>query len=134
MTKIMIIDDDVDLLETLKEALAGAEVTVLTRDTTIGAVASALEERPDLFILDVMFPENPAAGFDLAREIRAERQLREIPIILLTAINQEFPGDLAREDLGDDWFPVQELIEKPVDLVELRERVQRLLASKPSDD
>lgn len=127
MAKVMIIDDDIDLLETLKDALSTTETSVVALDTTDGAVAAALEERPDLFVLDAMFPENPAAGFDLAREIRATKELREVPIILLTAINREFPGDLSAEDMGDEWFPVQELLEKPVDLDVLRAKVAALL-------
>ncbi len=128
MPKIMIVDDDTELLETLEDALSEPNLTVVTRDTTEGTVREALVERPDLFIVDVMFPENPAAGFDLAREIRATSELRGIPIILLTAINQEFPGDLSPDDMGNDWFPVQELIEKPVDLDILRRRVQSLVS------
>lgn len=127
MTTIMIIDDDIDLLETLEEALSGADTKVVTRDTTEGALDSMLQERPDLLILDVMFPGDPAAGFDLARKIKAHQELSLVPIILLTGINRELPGNLSREDIGDDWFPVQDLIEKPVDLTRLRSRVKELL-------
>jgi len=132
MAKIMIIDDDVDLLETLQEALSGPETTIVTRDTTDGAIEAMLEQRPELLILDVMFPENPAEGFDLAREVRTKEELRSLPIILLTGINQEVPGGLSREDLGDEWFPVQDLLEKPVELSVLRARVKELLAGQGS--
>lgn len=128
MAKILVIDDDVDLLETLEDALSGPDVTVVTRDNAQGAVGAAMSERPDLIILDVMFPEDPAAGFDLARAMRGTPELERVPIILLTAINREFPGDLSSDDMGGDWFPVQALIEKPVDLDILRSRVAELLA------
>lgn len=128
MPKIMIVDDDSVLLETMEDALSAPETQVLTRDRVDGTISAMLEHRPDLMILDVMFPENPAGGFELAREIRTKAELRRIPIILLTGINQELPGDLSREDIGDDWFPVQDFLEKPVDLNILRKRVRELLA------
>jgi DNA-binding response OmpR family regulator len=128
MPKIMIVDDDSVLLETMEDALSAPETQVLTRDRVDGTISAMLEHRPDLMILDVMFPENPAGGFELAREIRTKAELRRIPIILLTGINQELPGDLSREDIGDDWFPVQDFLEKPVDLNILRKRVKELLA------
>lgn len=127
---IMIIDDDPTLLDTLEDALTNAGTTIFKHDSTTGAVSAMLEHRPDLLVLDVMFPENPAGGFDLAREIRKTPELADLPIILLTGINQELPGDLSREDIGDDWFPVQELLEKPVDLNLLRSRVTALLKAK----
>lgn len=127
MAKILIVDDDIDLLETLKDALSGPNVAVVVSDNTEGAVGVALAERPDLVILDVMFAENPSAGFDLARAMRHSHELERVPIIFLTAINREFPGNLTSEDMGDDWFPAQELIEKPVDLDVLRARVAALL-------
>lgn len=123
----MILDDDPILLETLKDALADRGSIILTRDTTDGAVEAILADRPDLLILDVMFPENPAAGFELAREIRTKSPLRRLPIIFLTGINQELPGDISRKDIDGDWFPVQDLLEKPVDLGLLRTRVRELL-------
>ncbi len=124
---VMIIDDDPTLLDTLEDALTSSGLRIFKHDSTTGAVAAMLEHRPALLILDVMFPEDPAGGFDLAREIRKNPELAELPIILLTGINQELPGDLSREDMGDDWFPVQELLEKPVDLDLLRSRVNDLL-------
>jgi DNA-binding response OmpR family regulator len=127
MAKIMIIDDDRVLLETLEDALSDPGGVVVTMDRTEGAVSAMLANRPDLLILDVMFPENPAGGFELAREIRMREELRRTPIILLTGINQELPGDLSRKDIGDDWFPVQDFLEKPVDLAVLRKRVAELL-------
>lgn len=130
MAKILIVDDDIDLLETLEDALSGPTVTVVKHDTAEGVLDLALAERPDLVILDVMFPENPAAGFDLARAMRSRAELEGVPVILLTAINREFPGNLTAEDLGNDWFPVEELIEKPVDLDVLRARVAALLPNE----
>ncbi len=127
MARIIIIDDDVDLAEDLSLMLTKEGITVELRDTTEGAVESLNREPPDLLILDVMFPENPSGGFDLAREIRKTPPISALPIILLTSINQEFPMDFSSEDIDPEWMPVQDFLEKPVDLTALLSKIQRLI-------
>jgi CheY-like chemotaxis protein len=127
MAKIKIIDDDLDLAEDLSLLLKNAGHETSTRDDTEGAVAALIEEQLDLLILDVMFPENPAGGFDLAREIRNTPELKDLPVILLTAINQEFPMDFSSRDIDPDWMPVQDFLEKPVAPEILLEKVDKLL-------
>ena len=127
MAKIKIIDDDLDLAEDLSLLLKNAGHEISTQDDTEGAVAVLIEEKPDLLILDVMFPENPAGGFDLAREIRGTPALKDLPVILLTAINQEFPMDFSSRDIDPEWMPVQDFLEKPVAPDVLLEKVDSLL-------
>ncbi|HUX12796.1 MAG TPA: response regulator [Spirochaetia bacterium] len=131
MAKIMLIDDDPEILDILSAGLASPDTTVVTRDTPEGAVAQIVAERPDLLILDVMYPENPSGGFDLAREVRKTDGIAKVPIILLTAINQEFPTDFSRDDINERWFPVQDFIEKPVDIRKLRDRLKQILPGRP---
>jgi len=83
--------------------------------------------RPDLLILDVIFPENPAGGFDLARQIRRTPALSDLPVILLTSINQEFPMDFSARDIDEDWMPVQDFLEKPAAPATLLASIDRLL-------
>jgi CheY-like chemotaxis protein len=128
MAKIMIIDDDVDLAEDLSLILKNAGHQTSIRDDTDGAVVLLVEQKPDLLILDVMFPENPAGGFDLAREIRSTPELGDLPVILLTAINQEFPMDFSSKDIDPEWMPVQDFLEKPVAPEVLLEKVDDLLS------
>jgi hypothetical protein len=52
---------------------------------------------PDALILDVMFPENPSGGFELARSIR--KKWGEIPVLMLTAVNQQFPLGFSGKDI-----------------------------------
>ncbi len=127
MARIMIIDDDIEMTDNTAAFLRkqGHEVSVLY--TTEGAVRHVSEGKPELVILDVMFPDNPAAGFDLARNIRRTKGINETPIILLTGINQEFPMDFSGKDIDPDWMPVQDFMEKPVQLPALLEQVNRLL-------
>jgi DNA-binding response OmpR family regulator len=127
MARIMIIDDDVELADNTATFMQqqGQEVTVLYRID--GALRRLTEDKPDLVILDVMFPGNPVAGFDLARQIRSAKELRDLPVILLTGINQEFLMDFSDEAIDPDWMPVQDIMEKPVKFPLLLEKVNLLL-------
>lgn len=127
MQTIMIIDDDVELVENVMAVLDGPDVTLETMDTTVGAIERLRTVKPDLLILDVMFPENPAGGFDLARAVRQTEEIKDLPIILLTGINQELPMDFSAKDIDSEWMPVQDMLEKPIRVQELSERVKRLL-------
>jgi CheY-like chemotaxis protein len=127
MAKIEIIDDDLELAEDLAMILRNAGHRVSVRDDTEGAIGDLSAARPDLLILDVMFPENPAGGFDLAREIRSTPEISDLPVILLTSINQEFPMDFSSRDIDPEWMPVQAFVEKPVSADVLLEKVDRFL-------
>ncbi len=128
MARIMIIDDDVALSTSLAAALQKAGHEVRTLDTTGNAVPALVQDKPDLLILDVMFPDNPVAGFDLARQIRATREIKKLPIILLTGVNQEFPMSFSAADIDPAWMPVQEFMEKPVKRTHLVRKVAEMLA------
>ena len=129
MARIRIIDDDVELAENTALILQQGGHTVSMADTTDGAAEDLLADKPDLLILDVMFPEKPSAGFDLAREIRTHEGLTDLPIILLTGINQEFPMDFSADDIDPSWLPVQDFVEKPVTAQDLLAKVAKLLGS-----
>ena len=90
--------------------------------------------RPDLVILDVMFPEDPSAGFELARSIQHDDEnLKGIPILMLTAINVRFPLGFGSRDIDEEWLPVSDFLEKPIDLNVLRKKVADLLRMGNSD-
>ena len=127
MARIMIIDDDVELAEgtALRIRQRGHEVTTVF--STDEAVRRISEHQPDLVLLDVMFPDNPVCGFDLARHLRRIKAFETLPIILLTNVNQHFPMDFSSKDIDPDWMPVQGLMEKPVDLDALMKKVDELL-------
>lgn len=126
MAKIMIIDDDNDLADNTALLLTHEGHTVTLSDTVEGAIEKLKVSRPDVLILDVMFPENPAAGFDLARQIRQTRELETLPVILLTGVNQHFPMDFSPGDIDPDWMPVQDFMDKPVDIKKLLKKIARL--------
>src|ERR1035437_7439981 len=127
VAKIMLIDDDAGLMDDMFVLLKDAGHTVTVSDTVDGAIEKLTAEKPDLLILDVMFPDNPAAGFDLARKIRQTREISKLPIILLTGVNQHFPMDFSPGDIDSDWMPVQDFVDKPVDFKKLLKKINKLL-------
>ncbi len=127
MARILIVDDDAELASTLGGVLESEGYEVGTIETLDDARKALMSSPPDLLILDIMFPENPAGGFDLARELRRAEKTKRLPIILLTAVNQELPMDFSADDIDEEWMPVQDFIEKPPDIATLVEKVRRFL-------
>jgi CheY-like chemotaxis protein len=128
MPKIRIVDDDVEFAENLAAQLAAAGHSVAVRHTLDGLVEDLQQDLPDLVILDVMFPENAAGGFDAARKIRRNPATRRLPVILLTGVNQEFPMDFSAEDIDANWMPVHDFVEKPPDMDALLAKIEKLVA------
>lgn len=118
--KIIIIDDDVDLVEAMRITLENAGLEVIDAQDGKKGVEKIKKESPDLVILDVMMGSQDE-GFFVAYEIRNDPELSDIPIIMLTAIGQE-TGFSFNKEKDEDFLPVNEFLEKPVDpdkLVEL---------------
>jgi CheY-like chemotaxis protein len=128
MPYLLIVDDDEDFASTMATVLRNEGYEVQIELDIDSAVISMESKPPDLAILDVMFPEDASAGFELARLMRHEKeQLKNIPILMLTAINTKFPLGFGSKDIDEDWMPVTEFLEKPVDFDVLREKVAKLL-------
>jgi CheY-like chemotaxis protein len=127
MAYILIVDDDTTFAEAVGVVLQshGYETGIETDpDKTIGRIE---ERKPDAIILDVMFPESDTAGFEVARSIR--RSFGDVPVLLLTAVNQTFPLGFSNTDRDPTWLPVVEFMEKPCDLERLCRKVADILAS-----
>ena len=134
MAYVMIVDDDEDFAGAAATALESDKHEVRVVIDTDAALAEMHERRPDLVVLDVMFPENSSAGFELARKTHLEHEvLKGVPILLLTAVNARFALGFSSRDIDETWMPVTEFLEKPVDLGDLREKVAALLAREPGE-
>jgi two-component system, OmpR family, alkaline phosphatase synthesis response regulator PhoP len=125
--KILIIDDDKDIIESLQLVLESKGYDVESTLTTKGAVELVKSMGPDLIILDVMFPESSSEGFDLARELNRDQEARQIPVLMLSAVNARFNLGFSNKDRDENWLPVAEFMEKPVQPLKLVQRVEELI-------
>ena len=134
MAYVMIIDDDEDFALAAAATLRsqGHEVSV---DLSTSSAMEHIKKRvPDVAILDVMFPEDTCAGFNMARALHAAGEpLSNIPILMLTAVNAKFPLGFSQNDIDDTWMPVTDFIERPIDLDVLTKKVSRLAAMAADD-
>jgi len=128
MAYVMIVDDDHDFAETIALVIRNEGHEIKNKYDTESAFQSMQNKIPDLVILDVMFPEDSSAGFELARIMRHENEkLKMVPILMLTAINARFPLGFGPNDIDSEWMPVTEFLEKPVDFDVLRDKIAQLL-------
>ncbi len=87
-------------------------------------------QMPDLVILDVMFPENPTTGFELCRAIKENSELKQIPVIILSAINEKFNmafTAVINSANGKGAIPADVFLEKPIRPSELLSKINELL-------
>ena len=126
MAKVMIVDDDPDFVDSVSRLLKSKGHELTTVYDTEGVIEQLERDPHDVLILDVMFPENAAAGCHLAQEIRKHEDLSKLPILILSAINTKFPMGFGPGDIDDAWLPVQDFLEKPIDFDVLADKVEKL--------
>lgn len=109
---ILVVDDEPDLLKLLAFNLEKEGYTVLTSASGAEALVIAVQNRPDLIILDVMLPEMD--GLEVCRRLRALAQTAPVPIMMLSARREEVDKVLGLEMGADDYvvkpFSVRELV------------------------
>lgn len=126
MFKILIVDDDPDMVEAGRIVLEREGYSVESAPNFESGLAKLDEFEPDLLILDVMM-EEADDGLRFAR--RARREGKTLPIIILTSVNRAMGIQIGKDD---EMVPVDEFLEKPVDPATLIEKVRMLLA-KPAE-
>jgi DNA-binding response OmpR family regulator len=119
---VLVADDDEDILDLVTFRLEHSGYAVIQARDGEEALERAMNELPDLAVLDVMMPK--VDGFELTRRLRAEAVTSRMPIIVLTARAQD--ADVQRGfDAGADDY-----IRKPFSPEELRARVQAILGRR----
>ena len=125
-TKLLMIDDDPDFVDGVKSILEKADYQVDATYNPKDGFEALQANPPDLLLLDIMMGRG-AEGVMLARKIRKDSRLREIPVLIITGMREQiaflFPG----EPVHPRFVPVDELVEKPVEPEFLLERVSALL-------
>lgn len=117
--KILVVDDEEHIVELIKYNLLSSGYDVITCNNGIDAVNLAINERPNLILLDLMIPGKD--GYDVCKEIRTKSEVKNISIIMLTAKSEEFDKILGLELGADDY------ITKPFSVRELLARVKAVL-------
>jgi len=128
MAYVLIVDDDADFTGAVSTVLKSRGYETAAETVADKAIARIRQRRPDAVILDVMFPENDMAGFDVARAIR--RNFGDLPVVLLTAANNTFSLGFSNKNCDVTSLPVAEFMEKPADLNRLCDKIDKLLAKQ----
>jgi CheY-like chemotaxis protein len=128
MYKILIIEDDLDFLEPLKIVLTSKDFLVEIATSPKEGIEKVKQTNPDLVVLDVMMPKD-YEGFEVAKYIREDLGLKELPILILTNIHnvKKVPYRFAPDK---DFLPVDVFIDKPVDSDVLVDTINELLGEK----
>lgn len=112
--KILLVDDEKEFVDMIKMRLEAKNYAVITAYDGIEALNKTRELRPDLIILDIMLPN--LDGYQVCRMIKFDKTFGEIPIILLTALDQEKDRKLGEQVRADAYitkpFEPEELVEK----------------------
>jgi len=117
--KILVVDDEVDLVETIRFPLEAEGFNVLVAYNGEDALNQARTENPDLILLDIMLPK--LDGYKVCRLLKFDERYRNIPIIMLTARVQEKDKTIGMETGADEY------ITKPFDMDKLLEKVKLYL-------
>lgn len=122
MKKILIVDDEQDIVESLKFVLESSDYTCYCAYNGEDGLKLARDIMPDLIILDVMMPR--INGYKISRLLKFDKKYKDIPILMVTARSQE-EDKLIGEETG-----VDEYITKPFDLDEVLKIVQKYLGAE----
>ena len=122
--RVLVVDDDPDLVESVKMMLENKSYEVITAYDGVEGLQRAKEDSPDLIILDVMMPNKD--GYAVCHELKADPQYNGIPILLLTAVVSEMSKTTYTHRMGME-IDADDYIDKPVEPAELVKRAEALL-------
>ncbi len=127
-TRILLIDDDPDIHAAVQMVLEPVGYTVTCYPTGPAGLEAIRRDPPDLVLLDIMLT-HPSEGLQVACELRRDKSLKSIPLILISAIGQAIGMEYGRE-VCPDAMSADMFLEKPVDAATLREAVKWMLEQK----
>jgi CheY-like chemotaxis protein len=132
MAKILIIDDDPDMVLATRMCLESGGHQVVDASSPAEGLLKVKSEKPDLLVLDVMM-DTATAGFQTALTLRSTdadseyAAFRRMPIVMLTAIHSTTP---LRFGPDSEYLPVDTFVDKPLDPDKFLKTVNELLASR----
>ena len=124
--RILIVDDDPDITETMKVVLENSGYKVDCAANGGEAMEQIKTFKPNLIILDVMM-STLEEGITISRELKKDSRYKKIPIIIISAVKEKTGIDFASAAGDEDWLPVEDFLDKPVKPELLLEKVRTLL-------
>ena len=130
MSKILIVDDDMDLLNQQKIFLEAKGYTVETAESMQEGLEKLENFIPDLILADLMM-EHYDSGFVFCKKVKDREDRKHIPIIMQTGAAKEmgFTFDL-KGKTDKDWIKVDEVLTKPVPMEDLEGKISQYLKSR----
>ena len=128
-SKILVVDDDEDIRESLQAILEGRQYAVVTAASKDEGTEKVQAEKPDLLILDVMM-STWQDGFEMARELKKDPEFKSVPILMLTGVKEKTGIDFESTAGDPTWCPVDGFLNKPVEPDILLQQVEELLTKK----
>ncbi len=129
--KLLIIDDDPDFVSGIKAILDAGGYEVDVAYNPKDGLRALQAKKYDLLLLDIMMGRG-AEGIMIARKMRKDAKLREIPVLIITGMREQiaflFPG----EPVHPRFVDVDEMVEKPVEPKLLLDKVQSLIQAAES--
>jgi DNA-binding response OmpR family regulator len=120
--KVLVIDDEPNIVQTLQDRLEMNDYQVITATDGKAGLEKATSEVPDIILLDVIMPIMD--GLEMLERLRKNNATRKIPVIMLTARSQS--QDITRANS----YGIEDYVVKPFDLSELLEKIEAILESK----
>jgi two-component system alkaline phosphatase synthesis response regulator PhoP len=121
---VLIVEDEEDAAELFAEMMRVSGFRIMKTSKSTHALSIMTTDKPDIVLLDIMMPE--ISGLDILRQMRRDSALARIPVIVITA--KSMPADIKNGmEAGASTY-----LTKPVGFLELKEAVERALASKPA--
>ena len=117
--KVLLVDDEVDFIDVVRVRLEANNFEVIVAYDGEAALEKVKEDKPDIIILDVMMPK--INGFEVCRMLKFDDNYKAIPIIILSALGQQFDREKAVQCGADAYFI------KPFDLNLLVTKIESML-------
>ena len=125
--KIMIVDDDPGIRDSLQTILESRQYTVITAANRAEGMDKIKAEKPDLLILDIMM-SSWLDGLDMSKRLKRDPEFSDMPIVMLTGVKERTIFDFRPKDGGPHWCSVDAYLDKPVAPDALLAEVKRLLS------
>ncbi len=123
VSRILIVDDEMDFIELVKFRLAGLGCEFLVASDGVQALSQARQLKPDLILLDILLPD--LDGLSVCEILRRQPATKKIPVIFMSALS----GDVTRRTVA---MQAEDFFTKPLDLDRLQRRIAELLHCEPA--